>query len=163
MSLNKVLRLGDPRLYEVSSEVRKEELDSLKPSIKILHNALMEFREIYKAGRAIAAPQIGVLKRFIYLNIDKPIVLINPGLYDFSDEKMEVWDDCLCFPGLLVKVERAKKVTLKFYDMNWEQHVWKLDGDLSELIQHEYDHLNGILAIQLAIDDKSFKIERPGD
>ena len=163
MSLNKVLRLGDPRLYEVSSEVRKEELDSLKPSIKILHNALMEFREIYKAGRAIAAPQIGVLKRFIYLNIDKPIVLINPELYDFSDEKMEVWDDCLCFPGLLVKVERAKKVTLKFYDMNWEQHVWKLDGDLSELIQHEYDHLNGILAIQLAIDDKSFKIERPGD
>ncbi len=163
MSLDKVLRLGDPRLYEVSSEVSKGELDSLKPSIKILHNALMEFREIYKAGRAIAAPQIGVLKRFIYLNINKPIVLINPELYDFSDERMEVWDDCLCFPGLLVKVERSKRVKLKFHDMNWERYVWELDGDLSELIQHEYDHLDGILATQRAIDDKSFKIKRPGD
>jgi peptide deformylase len=160
MSLKNILLLGDPRLYEVSSPVIQSEIESLKPSIEILHNALMEFREEYGAGRAVAAPQIGLLKNFIYLNINEPIVIFNPELTDFSEEKMEVWDDCLCFPGLLVKVKRAKKIVLKFRDMNWEQHEWKLEGDLSELIQHEYDHLDGILATQRAVDDRSFKIKK---
>ena len=158
MSLDAILRLGNPRLYKVSTPVLIEEVDSLKPSVEILHNALMEFRNKYGAGRAVAAPQIGLLKRFIYLNIDKPIIIINPELSDFSDEKIEVWDDCLCFPGLLVKVKRAKSVKLKFKDENWKEHEWNLEGDLSELIQHEYDHLDGILATQRAIDEQSFKI-----
>jgi len=158
MSLKDILLLGDPRLYKISSSVVKEELEKLKPSIEIMHNALMEFREKYGAGRAVAAPQIGLLKRFIYMHIDKPQLIINPELYDFSDEKMEVWDDCLCFPGLLVKVKRAKSVKLKYRDVNWDEQVWVLEGDLSELIQHEYDHLDGILATQRAIDELSFKM-----
>ena len=157
MSLKHILKLGDPRLYKVSVPVLKDELGDIKPSLEILHNALMEFREKYGAGRAVAAPQIGVLKRFIYLNIDEPIAIINPELFDFSDEKMEVWDDCLCFPGLLVKVERAQRVKLKFKDLNFKEHKWELEGDLSELIQHEYDHLDGILATQRTVDNKSFK------
>ncbi len=160
MGLKDILRLGDPRLYKISSPVFKSEVDSLRPSIEMLHNALMEFREMYGAGRAVAAPQIGVLKRLIYLNIDKPIIIINPELSDFSEKKIDVWDDCLCFPGLLVKVKRAEKLKLKFRDENWEEHEWNLKGDLSELIQHEYDHLDGILAMQRAVDDKSFKIKK---
>ena len=162
MSLDKVLRLGDPVLHEVSVPVLKEEASSLKVHIDILHEALMEFREIYGAGRAIAAPQIGLLKRFIYMNIDKPIVLLNPELSEFSEEIMEVWDDCLCFPGLLVKVRRSKSVKLTYYDMNWEKHILFLKDDLAELIQHEYDHLDGILATQRAIDNKSFKMKKAG-
>jgi len=158
MSLKNILRLGDSRLYEVSIPVLQSEIESLKPAVEILHNALMEYREKYGAGRAVAAPQIGVFKRFIYLNIDQAVVIINPELSDFSEEKMEIWDDCFCFPGLLVKVERAKRVKLKFRDENWEEHIWALEGDLSELIQHEYDHLDGILATQRAIDNKSFKM-----
>jgi len=158
MSLKDILLLGDPRLYKISSSVVQEELEKLKPSIEIMHNALMEFREKYGAGRAVAAPQIGLLKRFIYMHIDKPQLIINPELYDFSDEKMEVWDDCLCFSGLLVKVKRAKSVKLKYRDVNWDEQVWVLEGDLSELIQHEYDHLDGILATQRAIDELSFKM-----
>ena len=159
MSYDKILRLGDPRLYQVSKLVHQEEIESLKPKIDVLHNALMEFRELYGAGRAVAAPQIGVFKRFIYFHIDEPIIMFNPELTDLSAEKMIVWDDCLCFPGLLVKVERSKSVNLKFLDINWEDQVWKLEGDLSELIQHEYDHLDGILATQRAIDDRSFKLK----
>ncbi len=158
MSLKNILLLGDPRLYEVSEEVKKEELESIKPSIETLHKALMEYKEKYKAGRAIAAPQIGVLKRFIYMNIDKPVVFINPVLFEFSDEKMEVWDDCFSFPNLFVKVERAKSLKITFRDLDWKEHTWVLEDDLSELIQHEYDHLDGILATQRAIDNKSFKI-----
>ena len=158
MSLKNILLLGDPRLYEPSVVVKKEELEEINPSIEILHQALMEYKKKYKTGRAIAAPQIGVMKRFIYVNIDKPIVLINPVLSDFSKEKIILWDDCFSFPNLFVKVERAKRVKLTFRDMNWEENIWQLEDDLSELIQHEYDHLDGILATQRAIDEKSFKI-----
>lgn len=158
MGLEKILLLGDPRLYEVSEEVKKEELDSFKLGIETLHEALMAYKAKYKAGRAIAAPQIGILKRFIYMNIDKPVVFINPVLSDFSKEKIVVWDDCFSFPNLFVKVERAKSLKITFRDMNWKEHTWFLEDDLSELIQHEYDHLDGIMATQRAIDDKSFKI-----
>lgn len=160
MSLKHILKLGDPKLHEVSVAVEQHELEGLKPQLKILHNALMDFRSQYGAGRAVAAPQIGLSKRLIYLHIDKPISLYNPEITDFSSEKIEVWDDCLCFPGLLVKVLRAKRISLKFKDEHWVDQVWKLEGDMSELIQHEYDHLDGILATQRAIDNKSFRLIR---
>jgi peptide deformylase len=118
----------------------------------------MAYQAKYKAGRAIASPQIGVLKRVIYMNIDKPVVFINPVLSNFSDEKMEVWDDCFSFPNLFVKVERSKSLKITFRDLDWKEYTWFLEEDLAELIQHEYDHLDGILATQRAIDDKSFKI-----
>ena len=87
----------------------------------------------------------------------KPVVIINPELYDLSPEMIEVWDDCLCFPDLLVKVNRYKSCRILFRDNNWNEHVWDLTDDLSELFQHEFDHLEGILATQRAIDNKSFK------
>ncbi len=161
MSLKNILSLGDPLLHKVSLPLLKEDLEMIKPSITIMHNALMEFREKFGAGRAVAAPQIGLLKRFIYMHIDKPQLIINPELSDFSDETVEIWDDCLCFPGLYIKVKRAKSLKLTFRDLNWVEHKWNLEGDLSELIQHEYDHLDGILATQRAIDEVSFKMKRP--
>ncbi len=159
MSLEKILLLGDLRLYQVSEKVKKHELEEVKKDVEVLHQALMEYKAKYKAGRAIAAPQIGVFKRFIYMNIDEPVVIINPVLSDFSEEKITLWDDCFSFPNLLVKVQRAKSLKLTFLDMNWNEQNWFLEGDLSELIQHEYDHLDGILATQRAIDDKSLKIK----
>ncbi|MCF8309191.1 MAG: peptide deformylase, partial [Bacteroidales bacterium] len=74
----------------------------------------------------------------------------------FSDEMMEVWDDCMSFPNLLVRVKRHKSCTLSFVDEQFKAHQWNLSDDLSELLQHESDHLNGILATQRALDDKAF-------
>ncbi|MDP6356270.1 MAG: peptide deformylase, partial [Planctomycetota bacterium] len=73
-------------------------------------------------------------------------------------EKMDVWDDCMCFPDLLVKVERHSTCTLKFRDLDWSERQMELAGDLSELLQHEYDHLDGILAVSRAIDGLSFAL-----
>jgi peptide deformylase len=157
MLLNKVLLLGNPRLHEVSVPVEQHEITGLKPVIHDLHEVLMAFRAKYNAGRAIAAPQIGMLKRLICLNIEKPVVLINPHLYDKSEEMMEIWDDCLCFPDLLVKVSRHRSCKISFLDECWKEHTWDLTGDMSELLQHEVDHLDGILATQRAIDDRSFR------
>ncbi|MBM4349371.1 MAG: peptide deformylase [Deltaproteobacteria bacterium] len=154
--LDKVLKLGDPKLYKISAPVNKTDLDSLKPVIDDLHHTLMEFKAKYHAGRAIAAPQLGVMKRLIYMYITEPVILINPELFDFSEERLELWDDCMCFPQLLVKVQRHKQCKLKFFNLDWKEEIWELEGDLSELLQHEVDHLNGVLAVQRAINDKSF-------
>jgi peptide deformylase len=154
---DKILKLGNPKLYEVSVPVKKLELPELKPIIKDLHEILMDFRTKYNAGRAIAAPQIGVLKRLIYLNIDKPVVIINSELYDLSSKMIEIWDDCLCFPELLVRVKRHESCKIRFLDQEWNTHEWDLNRDLSELLQHEYDHLDGILATQRAVDGMAFK------
>jgi peptide deformylase len=104
MAVRRVLLLGNPQLYEVSSTVTQTELEDMKPIIEDMHDTLMDFKRKYAAGRAIAAPQIGVMKRVIYMHIDEPSVIINPVVEGKSKEMMEVWDDCMCFPDLLVKV-----------------------------------------------------------
>jgi peptide deformylase len=156
---NKILQLGNPLLYRVSESVKREEIETIKPHIQQLHEALMQFRDKYKRGRAIAAPQIGVFKRIIYMNIDnQPTVFINPEFTWKSPEMFELWDDCMSFPDLLVKVTRHTSCKLQFFDMNWEKNELELSGDLSELLQHEYDHLDGILATMRAVDGKSFAL-----
>ncbi|MCA1761171.1 MAG: peptide deformylase, partial [Bacteroidales bacterium] len=152
-----ILLLGNPLLHEKALPVEKEEINELLPRIHLMFDTILEFREKYGVGRAIAAPQIGLLKRIICLNMDKPVAMINPELSGLSNELFEMWDDCMSFPNLLVKVKRHKSLTLTFFDLTWEKQVWHLQDDLAELIQHEYDHLDGILATQRAINDKSFR------
>lgn len=156
--LDKILKLGNPKLYKISEEVRKEEVEDLLPQIEELHQLVLEFRKKYGAGRAIAAPQIGLMKRIICLNTPyKKQTIINPVLSNFSEEMMELWDDCMSFPTIHVRLKRHRLVTMNFVDENWVPYTWNLKDDMSELMQHEYDHLNGILATQRAIDSQSFK------
>lgn len=154
----KILLLGNPKLYEASVPVgREEDLSQLKQD---LHDTLMAFRRTYHAGRAIAAPQIGVQKRVLYMYIDKPMLFLNPVLR-FPDEKMmEVLDDCMSFPTLYVRVLRHKRCIIDYFDETWQPHSLPLEGDLSELLQHEYDHLDGILATMRAIDSQSLVMKR---
>lgn len=123
--------------------------------IEDLRDTLMDFRQRHGHGRAIAAPQIGVLKRLIYWHPDPPHILINPVLEDFSPETFTLWDDCMSFPDLLVRLNRHRACSLRFHDLQWNEIVWRLEDDHSELIQHECDHLDGILATQRAIDGHS--------
>ena len=162
MAVRKVLLLGNPQLYEKSAMVGEEETEEMKPLVADLHDTLMDFRKRYEAGRAIASPQIGVMKRVIYLSIDEPVVIINPEIAWKSAEMMEVWDDCMCFPDLLVKVLRHQRIRLTYRDLDWKQRSLDLEGDLSELLQHEYDHLDGILAVSRAIDGKSLALRSQG-
>lgn len=159
MAVKEILLLGNPILYKKSEEVLFDELSAIKSDIEDLHNTLLDFRNRNGFGRAIAAPQIGVTKRIIYMFIDKPTVIINPVIDQFSLERFEVWDDCLSFPNLLVKVERHKTCRIRFKDINWNDCEMLLADDLSELLQHEYDHLDGILAVQRAKDQYSFAIK----
>jgi peptide deformylase len=151
------LDLGDPRLYEVCEPVKEEELEEMKPIVDGMAGVVLEFRAKYGLGRAVAAPQLGVMKRLIVMNIDRPIAIINPEIIEKSDEMMELWDDCMSFPNLLVRLRRHRRIKIKFRDLEWKEHVWELEDGLSELMQHECDHLDGILATMRAVDDKGFK------
>jgi len=153
--IKKILLLGNPQLYKISEVIKIEELDFVKKTVNDLHDTLSAYRRVHGAGRAIAAPQIGVQKRLLYLCIEKPVVFINPQITFCDDEKMEVMDDCMSFPGLIVKVHRYKRCTIKYYDLEWKPCEKKFEGDLAELLQHEYDHLDGILATMRADNSKS--------
>lgn len=161
MAVREILLLGNENLYKVCKEISKDEMAKVKQIINDLQDTMINFREKYGFGRAIAAPQINEPFRIIYLNIhNDSIIFINPKLVFVDEEKFEMWDDCMSYPGLEVKLYRYKKCKIYYKDLDWNDCVLDLEGDLSELIQHEYDHLDGILAVQRAIDDKSFRINK---
>ena len=155
-----ILLLGDARLYEVSESVKQEELESLRPVFSDMFDCIKGIRRDYGFGRAIAAPQIGVQKRLICMLTDKPYVIINPELTFVGDEMMELMDDCMSFPKLLVRVRRYRHCILCYLDENWQRQQMRMDDDMAELIQHEYDHLDGILATMRAVNEKSFVMKR---
>jgi len=159
MAIKEILLLGNPKLYEVSKPVQKGELEEIAGVISDLHDTIIDFKARYGAGRAIAAPQIGVMKRLIYMYVDKPFVFINPALAQKSEAMIEVWDDCMCFPDLLVKVRRHKRCTIRYCTTDWNEKEMGLEDDFSELLQHEYDHLDGILAVSRTIDGRSFALK----
>ena len=155
-----ILLLGNPALYEISEEVKEEELELLRPVFEDMFDCIRGIRRDYGFGRAIAAPQIGIKKRLICMLTDQPRVIINPTLEPVGDELMELWDDCMSFPKLLVRVRRCRRCILRYRDENWQPQELLMEEGMSELIQHEYDHLNGILATMRAVDSKSFAMKK---
>jgi len=156
MAIRTILLLGNPALYEPSAEVRREDCAGLGGVARDLGDTMSAFRARYGAGRAIAAPQIGVPLRLVYMDVGGPLALVNPTIDVRSDEMMELWDDCMSFPELLVKVRRHRTIAVRFRDLRWEERRIEAAGDLSELLQHEIDHLDGVLATMRAVDERSF-------
>ena len=158
MAVREILLLGNPALYRVAESVSPVDLPGLKPIVEDLRDTLLDFRHRHGRGRAIAAPQVGVRKQLIYWDTGKSQVMVNPVLEDLSPETFELWDDCMSFPDLLVRVVRHRRCSVRFRDLEWNETIWHLEDDRSELVQHECDHLDGILATQRAIDSRSYAI-----
>jgi peptide deformylase len=159
MSERQILQLGNPTLWQKSQDVTDvRSTDSLE-LVRDLSDTLSAFRETTGYGRGIAAPQIGVLKRVIFIRM-QPIgfcgPLINPEITWSSQSTMELWDDCFSFPDLMVRVSRASQIRVDYQDGRGLKQTLEAEGDLSELLQHEIDHLDGILAVQRAISPQAF-------
>lgn len=116
-------------------------------TVQTLAKVLAEYREKTGFGRAIAAPQIGVLQRVIVMNLGAgPIALINPEITWRSDSMQWVWDDCLSVPDCIVQVERHQSISVRYQDMHGRYRHWeRMPADMAELLQHEMDHLDGVL------------------
>lgn len=160
MPIRDILLLGDPRLFEPSEPVLEHEIDNVLPVIQDLHDTMLEFQRQHGWGRAIAAPQIGVHKRIVCMNVDRPLAFLNPVLDEHSEEHLTFWEDCMSFPELLVKLSNPCRCRLKYRDTDWNEHRVALEDDYAELLQHEVDHLDGILAVMRALDNRSIALRR---
>ncbi len=141
-----ILTDEDPVLRTPSTPVDLADPE-LDRDIADLAETLRDFRERAGFGRAISAPQIGITKRIIVMNLGAgPLAMINPVITDHSEETQMVWDDCLSVPDRLVQVERSVSISLTYRDRAGLEIDWRdLPADMSELLQHECDHLDGVL------------------
>ncbi|MFN7949938.1 MAG: peptide deformylase [Blastocatellia bacterium] len=160
MPVREILLLGNEQLWRRSEPVTRVESRETKEIIRDLAETLGDFRLRQGFGRAIAAPQIGVSRRIIFVNTGEPIPMINPTITHTSDEMMELWDDCFSFPDLMVRVRRHHEISVTYRDENGRLQMMNATGSLSELLQHEIDHLDGILAVDRAIDARSLALRR---
>ncbi|KAF0691813.1 Aste57867_17027 [Aphanomyces stellatus] len=151
-----VLPLGSPSLLLPCAAVPPSDIlssTSLHHEMETLRFALTAFRLRHGFGRGIAAPQLGIQKRFVAIQLPRhahPYVYLNPEITWQSPETFTMWDDCMCFPDILVRVTRHTSISLRFLD----DHGVLRDEDAlpqaeSELFQHELDHLDGRLAVHL--------------
>ncbi|PCH45281.1 MAG: formylmethionine deformylase [Hyphomicrobiales bacterium] len=141
-----ILLFGDPRLSAQCKEVNP--LDkSLIETGETLLRTIHAFRQVHGWGRAIAAPQVGVLERIVAMTINgKETVLLNPRITWHSPVSHELWDDCMSLPQIAVRVLRLKSVTVEYTTLDGTDAAFERAGeDLSELLQHEIDHLDGVL------------------
>lgn len=162
MPVREILLLGNPQLWRPSTAITDIHSRATQEIINDLAATLADFRLRQGFGRAIAAPQIGAHRRIIFVNMNDgsfgPAPLINPEIVRASTEMMELWDDCFSFPDLMVRVRRHVEVDVRYTDELGEQQLVTARGDLSELLQHELDHLDGVLATDRAIDARSLAL-----
>jgi peptide deformylase len=157
MPVRTILQLGHPLLLQQSEAV--EDIASVQSLITDLADTLAHFLLTHGYGRGIAAVQIGVPRRVIYIRMQPSGfkgALINPVITQASGELMTLWDDCFSFPELMVEVQRAKRISVAYTDERGQSQELQAEGPLSELLQHEIDHLDGILAIHRALSPASF-------
>ena len=124
-----------------------------------LADTLAHWRAETGYGRGIAAPQIGVLLRVVFLQLpgEKPWPFINPEIIRRSDVRIVVWDACLSFLSIFMQVERHRGIAVRYQNLGGETVEIEAgeERNLSELLQHEIDHLDGILAIDRVTDLKT--------
>ena len=145
--LRKIIIEPDPILRK-----KCEPLEKMDANTKKLMDDMLE--TMYQApGIGLAAVQIGILKRLVVIDISKdeekknPIFLINPEIINLSEQTSVYEEGCLSLPGQFAEVERPAECILKYIDYYGKEKELKADGLLSTCIQHEVDHLNGILFI----------------
>lgn len=143
-----IVAYGDPVLRKISEEVNPEKVD-----IKTLSDDMFETMRNAN-GVGLAAPQIGKDIRIFVVDAtpmeeekyaDFSAVFVNPEIIDEDGEEWDFEEGCLSIPGIREDVRRKEKIQIRYFDENWVEHEKEFDGIAARIIQHEYDHLEGIL------------------
>lgn len=147
MAKRPILILPDPRLRAVADPV--EEIDE---GIRQLARDMLD--TMYDApGIGLAGPQIGEMKRIVVMDLSKedepdaPVVMINPEILKFSEETVTTEEGCLSIPELYYDVERPAEVTVRYTDLDGKEHEVEATDRFAICVQHELDHLDGVLYI----------------
>jgi peptide deformylase len=146
-----VLRMGDPRLWQKSSPVSDFHAPELKELLQDMRDTMAHLN-----GAGLAAPQIGVRLRVVIFGVTanprypdiEPVpetVLINPELTPVSNEREEGWEGCLSVPGMRGWVPRYRQLKYAGYDERGQRFERTVDGFHARVVQHEVDHLDGVL------------------
>jgi len=147
--------LGNPLLRKIANEEIefKSEVDEISKDLKDTLHSLQKNKKI---GQSLSASQIGIDKRVIYIDtLERKLILINPKIMWKSAEIIETWETCFSFENsFYVKIKRHCSIQVKYQNFKREIIIEKFVGSLSELIQHQLDHLDGTLIIDY-LDNKS--------
>jgi peptide deformylase len=147
-----ILIEGDERLRQPARTIESPGMETGR-DIARCFATLAAFRRRHGFGRALAAPQVGIPLRLIAIDLGAgPFAVINPQIRWRSEETFELWDDCFSVPDKIVRVRRHRSISLECRDEQFRTRRWeRLPPDLSELLQHEIDHLDGILMTDRAV------------
>lgn len=147
-----ILQLGNPKLRERSAAVSEPDDSTIRALAGDLRDTLLDHRGRTGYGRGIAAPQLGTLARVLHLEAEGSRTLVNPVITARSDQTMVVWDFCFSYFSIVFPVRRHVLVEVKYQDLLGREGRIEAAGHLAELLQHEVDHLDGVLAIDLVTD-----------
>ncbi len=160
MAIRQVLKMGDPLLLNVAEPVNDFKSQTLKDLIEDMQDTMHALN-----GAGLAAPQIGVSLRVVIFGVQKTprypdveevpyTILINPKLTFLGDEMDEGWEGCLSVPGMRGLVPRFKKLRYQGYDLNHNPIDRTVSDFHARVVQHECDHLDGVL-YPMRIEDLS--------
>tara|TARA_Y100001970_G_C13945232_1_gene705291 strand:+ start:232 stop:759 length:528 start_codon:yes stop_codon:yes gene_type:complete len=163
VSILKIAKLGHPVLLKKGNEIKEFSTDSLKKIVYDMSETMIDYN-----GIGLAAPQVHLSKRIIIFrnpdNKEKERIqitpLINPIFDPIGDEKEDDWEGCLSIPGMQGLVSRYKKIKYHGYDLHGNKIENTAEGLHARVVQHEIDHLNGILYIARLTDKKAFGFEK---
>ena len=146
----KLVEKTDTVLRTPAQPVLENELNLIEEYTRDMSKIMLQSK-----GIGLAAPQVGIAKTFfIYGPEDNIQTVINPEVTAIGGEMIPMIEGCLSLPGEHYNVLRRDKSTLSYYDINWKKHTESFTGFMSRVVQHETDHLNGIM-----IDKKGIKTE----
>jgi len=139
-----IVYYGDPVLREECENFEKIDEDALR-----IANDMVLAMDKYK-GVGLAGPQVGIRKKIFVIRMganEKPLLFFNPEILEVTEEENEFEEGCLSLPGIWEKIIRPVGIKIRYTDVEGQQRLEEMDGLLARVVQHEYDHLNGILFI----------------
>ncbi len=172
MAVHRILKMGHPKLLQVSEPVEKFSTPKLDALVEDMFDTMAA-----NSGAGLAAPQIGINQRIVIFGVTAnprypdaesvpTTVLINPKIEILTEEKEEDWEGCLSVPGLRGLVRRPNKIRYRGFDHHGQPIDRSVSGFHARVVQHEVDHLDGILYPMqmenlrlLGFEDELFKTE----
>jgi peptide deformylase len=162
MALLPITLIGDKILKRKAASVK--DIDS--KTVELIRDMFETMRNA--KGIGLAANQVGADKSIFITDVsvveghedDKPLIFVNPVITKRSDEKISMEEGCLSIPDIRAEIDRPEKITITFKDTDFKDQTIHAEGLLARVIQHEYDHLKGILFTDLISSDIKKKINK---